>query len=60
MKINNIMHNVQTKNRFGEYVTAIPEPYYAGFIKICFCGHIFITKRHYQGHYSLEHILYYK
>lgn len=60
MNLHKIINQTQTQNRFGEWIPAIPEPYKYALIKECFCGHIFFTEKGYQGHYALEHILYYK
>jgi hypothetical protein len=45
-----------TQNKNGEWVPAIPEPYY-GVRKTCDCGSKFWTYKGYQGHYALKHIL---
>ena len=45
-----------TMNKKGEWVQAIPEPYY-GFKKECKCGRRFWTKKGYRAHYALKHIL---
>lgn len=53
-----------TMNRDGEWVTAIPEPFYS-FRKICCyegfnnsgCGAKFWTLEGYRAHYALKHIL---
>jgi len=50
------VNRVTTQNKYGEWVPAIPEPYY-GIKKHCVCGEKFWTKRRYQEHYALEHIL---
>lgn len=52
----------QTQNKDGQYVPAIPEPYY-GFTGVkCECGKWFRgffndAEAEYRGHYALEHIL---
>lgn len=48
--------SISSKNKRGEYVPAIPAPYY-GLKKICRCGASFWTDKGYEGHYALEHIL---
>jgi hypothetical protein len=48
---------VQTQNRLGEYVSAIPEPFFYGFGYRCGCGKFFVRYDIYRGHYALEHIL---
>jgi len=48
--------NNQMQNKRGEWVPAIPEPFY-GRKKICQCGDKFWTKKQYQAHYALEHIV---
>jgi len=47
---------VETKNRDGKYVPAIPEPYY-GLRMRCKCGAKFWKRDTYRGHYALKHIL---
>lgn len=51
---------VQMQNKRGEWVPAIPEPFFYGF-KLrkakCDCGDKFKTRKRYQEHYALEHIL---
>ena len=52
--------STMTTNLRGEWVPSIPEPYY-GFWKHCVfnrCEEVFWTKRGYQGHYALCHILF--
>ena len=44
-----------TQNKKGEWVPAIPEPYY-GIRKMCGCGKSFWTLEGYQAHYALKHI----
>lgn len=59
----------QTKNKIGEWVPAIPEPYYS-ILKVCphsdnspehpsldWCGEKFWTLEGYRAHYALKHIL---
>jgi len=48
--------SVRTQNKYGEFVPAIPLPYY-GFKKQCSCGKSFWTEKHYREHFALEHIL---
>jgi hypothetical protein len=47
---------VTTQNDRGEWVPAIPVPFY-GLRKHCSCGRKFWTERGYRGHYALAHIL---
>ena len=47
---------VKTQNIQGEWVPAIPLPYY-GLRKKCECGAKFWKEKSYQAHYALEHIL---
>lgn len=50
--------SVQTKNKYGEWVPAIPLPYYGAFnSRKCQCGHKFYSDEKYRGHYALKHIL---
>ena len=51
--------DVLVKNKRGEWVPAIPEPYYLLFRKECYpvCGKKFWTKEGYEGHFALKHIL---
>ena len=55
------MNNAQTKNKIGQWVEAIPEPwFYRPFflnIMACNCGKMFCTREAYEGHYALRHIL---
>lgn len=52
---------VQTQNNRGEWVEAIPEPFYVGFrLKKCRCsecGEIFSSTQRYREHYAYAHIL---
>jgi len=48
--------NVKKENSRGEWVPAIPLPFF-GFRKTCTCGAKFWTELGYQGHYALKHIL---
>ena len=50
------MSETQTQNKRGEWVPAIPLPYY-GLRKHCTCGRRFWTEQGYRGHYALAHIL---
>lgn len=46
--------NVQSQNKYGEYVPSIP----LGFnFKECYCGRKFRNQENYRGHYALVHIL---
>jgi hypothetical protein len=49
--------NTSTENRRGEWVPAIPLPYYLLARYRCDCGRKFWTLPGYQGHYALDHIL---
>jgi hypothetical protein len=46
------------KNKIGDWVPAIPEPYYH-YLNIleCVCGKHFWTRERYEEHYALRHIL---
>ncbi len=48
--------SMQVKNSRGEYVPAIPLPYY-GLRRMCECRKKFWTQKGYESHYALEHIL---
>jgi hypothetical protein len=50
------MSSVSMRNKRGEYVPAIPLPFY-GFRKKCSCGAKFWTTHRYNEHYAYEHIL---
>ncbi len=43
--------NAATQNKRGEWVPAIPEPYY-GIRKMCECGKKFFTLKRYREHYA--------
>jgi hypothetical protein len=45
-----------TQNRRGEWVPAIPLPFY-GLRKRCTCGRKFWTAGGYRGHYALHHAM---
>jgi len=48
----------QTQNERGEWVPAIPEPYFRAFGRVrCDCGEKFRNRRRYREHYALAHIL---
>ena len=47
----------QTKNKKGQWVPAIPLPYY-GHRKMCMCGRKFWFMENYEAHYALKHILF--
>lgn len=49
----------QTKNTRGEWIPAIPEPYYHVIRKECECKRKFWTREGYDAHYALVHILAY-
>lgn len=50
---------VSTQNKRGEWVTAIPEPYWLRLLDHCqcYCGRKFWSMESYQAHYALKHIL---
>jgi hypothetical protein len=49
---------VSTQNDRGEWVPAIPLPWFIGWSKVrCHCGASFWSAKAYRGHYALEHIL---
>ena len=48
---------METQNKKGEWVTAIPLPYY-GFKKTCSCGESFWKEINYEEHYIVDHIYY--
>jgi len=48
----------QTQNKLGQWVPAIPLPYYYMFIRQCECGRYFWTDEGYEAHYAYRHILY--
>ena len=48
--------SVSTQNRRGEWVPAIPMPFF-GLRKRCSCGAKFWTLVGYEGHYARDHIL---
>ena len=50
------MAGEQVQNEHGQWVPAIPLPFY-GLRKRCDCGRKFWTTDGYQGHYALCHIL---
>ena len=55
------MQGVSAQNKRGEWVPAIEEPYYLppfwlGHVR-CRCGEKFWSKKRYEEHYALEHIL---
>lgn len=52
----NYQRNVQGQNSRGEWIPAIPLPFY-GLRKICECGDKFWYEKNYRAHYALEHIL---
>lgn len=45
------------QNLRGEWVPLIPRPLRALLWHQCGCGERFISRRRYQGHYALAHIL---
>jgi hypothetical protein len=48
--------HTSSQNRRGEWVPAIPLPFY-GLRKTCACGRKFWTSEGYEGHYAVTHIL---
>jgi len=50
------MVKITTENKKGEFVPAIPLPFY-GLRKMCHCGKKFWTEERYEEHYALHHIL---
>ncbi len=46
-----------TRNARGEWVPAIPLPFFAWPRYRCHCGRTFWTMAGYRGHYGLAHIL---
>lgn len=50
------LNKTKVQNKYGEYVPAIPEPFY-GFLKRCQCNARFFRETAYRGHYALTHIL---
>ena len=55
------MINSSVKNKDGNWVPIIEEPYYyiLGIVKCTKCGKIFIGKEMYNRHYAWKHILNY-
>lgn len=50
--------SVQCQNDRGEWVPAIPMPFYVGRRgRTCDCGRQFNDEESYRGHYALVHIL---
>lgn len=53
--------NVFAQNKYGQYLPAIPEPFYRGGLfkwrHECQCGIVFPSRSAYRGHYALVHIL---
>lgn len=50
--------SIQAQNIRGEFVPAIPEPYFLSFGRTrCTCGERFRGRRRYREHYALAHIL---
>jgi hypothetical protein len=50
------MSETTTQNKRGEWVPAIPLPFY-GLRKKCRCGAKFWTEQRYREHYALHHII---
>jgi hypothetical protein len=60
MEMEKVTPDISTmcKNDKGEWVPAIPLPYYERLrLKKCKCGEMFFTENGYRGHYALRHIL---
>lgn len=51
------MTQVSTQNDRGEWVPAIPVPFYGLLRRRCECGRKFWTLGGYRGHYAVSHIL---
>ena len=52
------MGEISVKNKRGQWVPAVPEPYHLLFRKQCgICRQRFWTEAGYNGHYALVHIL---
>lgn len=49
--------DVSCKNKRGEWVPAIEEPYELLLRKQCRCGKKLWTREGYEAHYALKHIL---
>lgn len=53
--------SIRTKNKYGEWVPAIPEPFFGFFGRVkCFtgdCHEVFRSREEYRAHYALKHIL---
>lgn len=52
------MNNTTTQNKLGQWVPAIPLPFYYAIIRGCSCGRRFWTDEGYEAHYAYRHILY--
>lgn len=51
-------HGTSMQNERGEWVPAIPEPYFLAFGRVrCDCGETRWSKRSYREHYALAHVL---
>lgn len=50
------MAEISMQNKRGEWVPAIPLPFY-GFKKKCSCGASFWKSSNYEAHYALQHIV---
>lgn len=51
------LQGTSMQNKRGEWVPAIPEPYYAFFVHTCDCGKGFWSRERYEEHYAYKHIL---
>lgn len=49
--------SVETQNAWGQWVPAIPLPYFGTVRVKCACGAKFWNMETYEGHYALRHIL---
>ena len=46
------------QNKKGQWVRAVPLPYYGLLKKKCECGKSFWKEKNYEAHYELEHRFY--
>lgn len=50
--------NTQCQNNMGDWVPAIPLPYYLSFGRVrCDCGEKFWGSKNYRGHFALTHVM---
>jgi hypothetical protein len=52
----NQLTKTTTQNSKGEWVEAVPLPYYLIFGCKCKCGEPFISEKRYEKHYVYQHI----